>query len=115
MASSASARSTGGASGSGPSTYGVYLDRANRRLRLAIDRLAVARLLADPARQVQALQRQLDRRGPLTVVRRAEARADLVVQLGLAERGKPGQHVAGRDLLAGGHHGPAVDRVDQHA
>src|SRR3954447_22235842 len=114
IASSASDRSTGGASGSGPSTYGVYRDRrVSRRLALAIDRLATPRLLADLARQVQALQGELDGTGPLAVFRGAEPCADLVVQLGLPQRGQAGQHVPGRDLLAGGHDRPTLDRGDQ--
>src|SRR6188508_3090363 len=94
IASSASARSTGGASGSGPSVYGVYrVRRANRRLGLAIDRLAASGLLADPTGQVQPLQRELDRRGPLTVVRGTEPGADLVVELGLPQRRQTGQDI----------------------
>src|SRR3954449_1494739 len=96
IASSASDRSTGGASGSGPSTYGVYRDRrVSRRLALAIDRLAAPRLLADPTSQVQALQGELDRGRPLAVVRRAEPDADLVVQLRLTQRRQTLQHVPG--------------------
>src|SRR5689334_13551138 len=112
MASSASAMSTGAASGSPPS-YRRKRD-ARVRGRSAIDRLPIDSLgpvgvLADLAGEVEPLERELDRAGPLAVVGGVEPVADLVVQLGLAQHRQAGEEVAGGDVLAGGDHGAGLD------
>src|SRR6478672_9077128 len=59
ICSSASLRSTGGASGSGPPVYREYRDECPCRC-LAIDGFAFAGYLVDPLGQIQRLQRQFD-------------------------------------------------------
>src|SRR4051812_22414571 len=81
--------------------------------RLPIDGLPAAGLLADLASEVEALERQLDGTGPLAVVAGLEPLAHIVVELGLAEHGQPGQEVARGDLLAGRHHLTRLDPVHQ--
>src|SRR6187397_1900507 len=111
MASSASARSTGGASGSPPSY------RLNRVLFFmvasSVDGLRAVGVLADLAGEVETLERELDRAGTLAVVGGAKAVADLVVELGLAQHRQAGEEVAGGDTLAGRHHRARLDGVDE--
>src|SRR5690349_12900187 len=107
MASSASARSTGGASGSPPSYF------LKRVLSLAIDSLGSVGVLADLAREVKALERELDGAGPLTVVLGVEPVAHVVVQLGLTQYGKAREEIDRGDAVAGGDHPAVLDRVDE--
>src|SRR3954453_543560 len=80
---------------------------------LSINGLPAPGLLADLAGQVETLERELDRAGPLAVVGGVDPVADVVVQLGLPEHRQPGEEVAGGDLLTGGDQHPALERVDQ--
>ena len=79
----------------------------------SVDRLSAAGLLADLAGQVEPLECELDRARALSVVAGSEPVADLVVQLGLAQDGQPGQEVEGADLFAGDDHGAGLDGVDE--
>src|ERR1044071_7733760 len=114
MASSASARSTGGASGAPPSYRLKRLARVGGFLR-AIDRLGPVGVLAHAAREVEALERELDGAGALAVVGGTEAVADLVVELGLPQHRQSGEEVARRHLLAGGDHRAGLDRLHEQA
>src|SRR5487761_2405033 len=113
---SASARSTGGASGSGPPAYRPYRDLLRRlasRGPLAIQRLPVAGVLGDPARQVEALQRQLARARPLAGGGGAEAlRQGVVRPVQVRQRV---DELSRRDLLAGRHGDGPVERLDERA
>src|SRR5664280_2261166 len=107
---SASARSTGGASGSGPPANRPYRDLLRR---LSIQRLPVAGVLRDPARQVEALQRQLDRACALTGRRGAETLRQRVVRPVQARQGV--EELLGGDLLARRHGHRPVERLDERA
>src|SRR5665811_535482 len=107
---SASARSTGGATGSGPPANRPYRDLLRR---LSIQCLPVAGILRDAARQVQALQRQLDRARALTSRRGAETLGQRVVRPVQARQGV--EELLCRDLLAGRHRHRPVERLDERA
>src|SRR5438309_10157584 len=62
ICSSASRRSTGGASGSGPPVYAEYRDEWAFAKGLAIDGLTLAGHLVDALGQIQRLERQFERR-----------------------------------------------------
>src|SRR6201997_3755323 len=94
ICSSASRRSTGGASGSGPPVYAEYRDE----WPLAIDGLALPGHLVDSLGQVQSLQRELQCRRALALGFRAQLVRDLVDHRQPRHRG---QHVLGRHPLAG--------------
>src|SRR6478735_1724670 len=116
MASSASARSTGGARGSPPSyrlNLVLFFMTDSSIAGSPVDGLRAVGVLADLAGEVEALERELDRARTLAVVGGAEAVAHLVVELGLPEHRQPGEEVAGGHPLAGRHHGAGLDRVDE--
>src|SRR5258707_12200188 len=72
ICSSASRRSTGGASGSGPPVYAEYRDECPCRC-LAIDGFALSGHLVDALGQIPRLQSQFDGGGALAVGRSADA------------------------------------------
>src|ERR1700744_1059295 len=67
ICSSASRRSTGGASGAGPPPYAEYRVECPFETGLAIDGLALPGHLVDSLGQVQRFQCQLERRGAFTL------------------------------------------------
>ena len=80
-----------------------------------VDRLAVDLFLADLARQVQPLERQLDGPRLLAVVAGIEALDDPVVRVGPAQGGQPLEERPRSDLLAGRHAGATVEGHHQGA
>src|SRR5699024_6940919 len=111
---SASDRSIGGASGSGPP-----MKRPYRALRSsAIDRLPLPRRLRQLPRQVETFERQFERGRPLARRPRIEPIGDRVVEARLRELRQLREQLLSGDPLAGheraiaiegGHQGPEVE------
>src|ERR1700742_4813591 len=108
ICSSASRRSTGGASGSGPPVYAEYREECP----LAINGLALPGHLVDSLGQVQGLQCELQCRGALAFGFGVELFRDLVDDRQPRHRG---QHVLGRHPLARRHRRTRLDRGHQRA
>src|ERR1700736_914352 len=106
ICSSASRRSTGGASGSGPPVYAEYRDECP----LTIDGFAFPGHLVNALSQIQRLQGQFQRGGALTLGFRAQPLGD-----GLDDRkiGQRRQHILRRNTLTRRHRGTALDRGHQ--